>query len=100
MQNIVRRPIVAIPRAAREGVGRRDYSRRAVKMSADEVGTLVDSFNDMLTEIDRRTRELEASNAKLAQEAEERSRAEGEILRLNAGLENREIGRASCRERV
>jgi light-regulated signal transduction histidine kinase (bacteriophytochrome) len=50
---------------------------------------LVDSFNDMLTEIDRRTRELEASNAKLAQEAEERSRAEGEILRLNAELEER-----------
>jgi len=60
-----------------------------VKMSADEVGTLVDSFNDMLTEIDRRTRELEASNAKLAQEAEERSRAEREILRLNAELEER-----------
>jgi len=53
------------------------------------VGTLVDSFNDMLTEIDRRTRELEASNAKLAQEAEERSRAEREILRLNAELEGR-----------
>jgi len=36
-----------------------------------------------------RTRELEASNAKLAQEAEERSRAEREVLRLNAELENR-----------
>ncbi len=89
MQNIVTRPILAIAQIAREVVGQRDYSRRAVKMSADEVGTLVDSFNDMLTEIDRRTRELEASNAKLAQEAEERSRAEREILRLNAELENR-----------
>ena len=89
MQNIVTRPILAIAQVAREVVGQRDYSRRAVKMSADEVGTLVDSFNDMLTEIDRRTRELEASNAKLAQEAEERSRAEREILRLNAELEGR-----------
>jgi signal transduction histidine kinase len=89
MQNIVTRPILAIAQIAREVVGQRDYSRRAVKMSADEVGTLVDSFNDMLTEIDRRTRELEASNAKLAQEAEERSRAEREILRLNAELEGR-----------
>jgi len=88
MQNIVTRPILAIAQVAREVVGQRDYSRRAVKMS-DEVGTLVDSFNDMLTEIDRRTRELEASNAKLAQEAEERSRAEREILRLNAELEGR-----------
>jgi len=89
MQNIVTRPILAIAQIAREVVGQRDYSRRAPKMSADEVGTLVDSFNDMLTEIDRRTRELEASNAKLAQEAEERSRAEREVLRLNAELENR-----------
>ena len=89
MQNIVTRPILAIAQVAREVVGQRDYSRRAVKMSDDEVGTLVDSFNDMLTEIDRRTRELEASNAKLAQEAEERSRAEREILRLNTELENR-----------
>src|SRR3989454_192094 len=89
MQNIVTRPILAIAQIAREVVGQRDYSRRAPKMSADEVGTLVDSFNDMLTEIDRRTREVEASNAKLAQEAEERSRVEREVLRLNAELENR-----------
>src|SRR5260370_12790140 len=58
-------------------------------MSSDEVGTLVDSFNDMLAEIDRRTRELEASNVKLEREAEERSRAEREVLRLNAELEDR-----------
>jgi len=88
MQNIVTRPILAIAQIAREVVGQRDYSRRAAKMSADEVGTLVDSFNDMLAEIDRRTRELEASNAKLAQEAEERSRAEREVLRLNVELED------------
>src|SRR5712671_2194640 len=89
MQNIVTRPILAIAQIAREVVGQRDYSRRAAKMSADEVGTLVDSFNDMLAEIDRRTRELEASNVKLAQEAEERSRAEREVLRLNVELEDR-----------
>jgi len=89
MQKIVTRPILAIAQIAREVVGQRDYSRRAAKMSADEVGTLVDSFNDMLAEIDRRTRELEASNVKLAQEAEERSRAEREVLRLNVELEDR-----------
>src|SRR5258708_24877751 len=89
MQNIGTRPTLAIARVAGEVVGQRDYPRRAVKMSADEVGTLVDSFNDMLTEIDRRTGELEASNAKLAREAEERGRAEREILRLNTELEER-----------
>ncbi|TMG78162.1 MAG: hypothetical protein E6H75_04435 [Betaproteobacteria bacterium] len=83
------RPVLAIAEIAREVVERRDYSRRAVKMSADEVGTLVEAFNDMLAEIERRTLELEASNAKLGREVEERSRAEREVLRLNAELEDR-----------
>jgi signal transduction histidine kinase len=89
MQNIVTRPILAIAEIAREVVERRDYSRRAMKMSTDEVGTLVMSFNDMLAEIERRTEELEASNLKLEREAQERGRAEQEILRLNAELEAR-----------
>src|SRR6266496_632925 len=89
MQNIVTRPILAIAEIARGVVGRRDYSRRAVKMSADEVGTLVEAFNDMLAEIERRTLELEASNTRLGREVEERSRAEAEVLRLNAELEDR-----------
>src|SRR5690349_11821255 len=89
MQRFVSRPVLAIAQIAREVVEKRDYSRRAQKLSADEVGTLADSFNGMLAEIDRRTRELEASNAKLAREAEERSRAEREIMRLNAELEDR-----------
>ena len=89
MQNIVTRPVLAIAEIARDVVGRRDYSRRAVKMSGDEVGTLVEAFNDMLAEIERRTQELEASNARLGREVEERSRAEAEVLRLNAELEDR-----------
>src|SRR5204863_2918741 len=79
MQNIVTRPILAIAEIARGVVGRRDYSRRAVKMSADEVGTLVEAFNDMLAEIERRTLELEASNTQLGREVEERSRAQAEV---------------------
>lgn len=89
MQRFVSRPVLAIAQIAREVVEKRDYSRRAEKLSSDEVGRLADSFNDMLAEIDRRTRELEASNAKLAREAEERGRAEREIMRLNAELEDR-----------
>ena len=89
MERFVTGPVLAIAEIAREVVGKRDYSRRAAKLSSDEVGTLVDAFNDMLAEIDRRTVELEASNARLAREIEERSRAEREVLRLNAELENR-----------
>ena len=75
MQRIVIHPILDIARIAREVIERGDYSRRARKMSEDEVGTLVDSFNAMLAEIERRTGALEEANR--------------EVLRLNEGLEAR-----------
>jgi signal transduction histidine kinase/ActR/RegA family two-component response regulator len=68
-------PIDAITNIAREVVARRDYSRRAPRISEDEAAELVDSFNAMLTEIEQRTRALEDSNR--------------EIVRLNEGLEAR-----------
>jgi signal transduction histidine kinase len=89
LQRIVTNPILTIAGIAREVVQQKDYSRRAEKMSGDEVGVLVDSFNDMLAEIERRTGELEISNEELEREVVERSRAEQEILRLNAELEDR-----------
>jgi two-component system sensor histidine kinase/response regulator len=89
LQKVVTHPIMAISRVAREVVEQRDYSRRADNTSDDEVGVLVDSFNDMLNEIERRTRDLESSNQAIAREADERSRAQQEIMRLNAELEER-----------
>lgn len=89
LQKIVTAPILAITGIAREVVEQRDYSRRAKKISDDEVGLLVESFNDMLTEIERRTGELERSNQEIAREVGERSRAQQEIMRLNEQLEQR-----------
>ncbi|MGH8106575.1 MAG: sensor histidine kinase, partial [Arenimonas sp.] len=89
LQRIVTNPVLAIAGVAREVVEQQDYSRRAKKMSDDEVGLLVDSFNGMLVEIERRTSELEVSNVELERQVAERSRAEEEILRLNTELEDR-----------
>jgi signal transduction histidine kinase/CheY-like chemotaxis protein len=82
-------PIDAITNIAREVVARRDYSRRAPRISEDEAAELVDSFNAMLTEIEQRTRALEDSNREIAREAQERARAQQEVMRLNEGLEAR-----------
>jgi signal transduction histidine kinase/CheY-like chemotaxis protein len=95
LQKFVTTPILAIARIAREVVQQRDYSRRAEKISDDEVGVLVESFNDMLTEIERRTRELEDSNREIAREVAERSRAQQEIMRLNGELEVRVLDRTA-----
>ena len=82
-------PIVSITEVAREVVAERDYSRRATRISDDEAGELVDSFNAMLTEMEARTGALEQSNQAIAREAEERSRAQHEVMRLNEQLEGR-----------
>jgi signal transduction histidine kinase/CheY-like chemotaxis protein len=89
MGRVVTAPIVAITEIARDVVATRDYSRRAPRISDDEAGELVDSFNAMLLEIEGRTRELETSSAEIAREAAERSRAQQEVMRLNEQLEQR-----------
>ena len=76
MGRIVTAPIVAITEIARDVVATRDYSRRAPRISDDEAGELVDSFNAMLREIEGRTRELETSSTDIAREVAERSRAQ------------------------
>lgn len=82
-------PISSISEIAREVVSSRDYSQRAKRISDDEAGELVDSFNAMLTEIETRTGALEQSNQAIAREADERSRAQQEVMRLNEELEGR-----------
>ena len=82
MQNVITRPILAIADIARHVVTTRDYSVRALKTTADEVGALAEAFNDMLDEIQKRELDLE-------REVAERRRSEQEIARLNAELEDR-----------
>ena len=89
LQRIITRPILGIGAVAREVVEQGNYARRAEKISDDEVGALVDSFNDMLAEIERRTHALEDSGREKAQEAEERRVAQQEVMRLNEALERR-----------
>jgi signal transduction histidine kinase len=75
MQRTVTRPLGAIAQVAREVTEKRNFSLRADRMSDDEIGYLVGCFNTMLAEIERSTRDLEASNQ--------------EVLRLNGELEQR-----------
>jgi signal transduction histidine kinase len=89
LQRIVTRPVLAIASIARDVVAHGDYSRRAEKLSNDEVGLLVDGFNSMLSEIERRTAALQVSNDALADQIAERTRVEQQVLELNAELEDR-----------
>src|SRR5438132_805232 len=89
LQHIVTSPLLAIAEVAREVTEKRAFSLRAPKLSKDEIGMLAESFNTMLAEIERATRDLQASNEVLGREIAEHNRAEQEILRLNTELEQR-----------
>jgi signal transduction histidine kinase/ActR/RegA family two-component response regulator/HPt (histidine-containing phosphotransfer) domain-containing protein len=95
MERLVTAPIAAVAFIAREVVEQQDYSRRVAKTTQDEVGELVDSFNDMLAEVERRTEALQASYQDVRREAEERQLAQQEVMRLNSTLEHRVYERTS-----
>src|SRR5438552_13330608 len=58
LQRLVSRPILELSATARSVSQNEDYSVRAVKPAGDEVGILIDSFNDMLAQIQQRDTEL------------------------------------------
>lgn len=76
----VTEPILAMTGVARKVMSQRDFSLRVGKLTDDEIGYLVDTFNAMLEEIGRRTRALEESNRTLEQEMAVRRHAEKALL--------------------
>jgi signal transduction histidine kinase len=102
LQRNITKPIVAITSVARHVMENRDFKSRAVKLTDDEIGILVDAFNGMLTEIDRQTQVLEQSNCDLEHQISERKRIEAALrasdnrLRtLNVELEERVTARTA-----
>ena len=55
LQAIIMRPIESVTELMRKVEERRDYSLRATKTTQDEIGFMVDTFNGMLREIEKRT---------------------------------------------
>jgi PAS domain S-box-containing protein len=89
MQAMLTKPILAVTDVARQVMEKRDFSLRVRKTTQDEIGYLVDAFNDMLAEIGRRAEALEESNRSLGHEMTERQHADDELRKLNAELERR-----------
>ena len=64
LEKIISKPLLMLGNTAREITAREDYSIRAVKVSNDEVGVVVDSFNNMLNKIQREDALLRESEEK------------------------------------
>ncbi|MEZ0238163.1 MAG: ATP-binding protein [Methylophilaceae bacterium] len=89
LQSALTQPILAVTAVARQVMEKRDFSLRVQKTTQDEIGVLVDAFNDMLAEVGRRSEALEVSNRSLAHEVSERQRADEDLRNLNIELEQR-----------
>jgi len=106
LQRIISGPILALAQVAQNVSDKRDYSTRATKQSNDEVGLLIDAFNEMLEQIQQRdselvkakrelevrvqerTVELTGANKQLTAEIGEREKAEDKQAQLLRELEN------------
>ena len=77
LQRLISEPILSLADTARVVSDQKNYSVRAVKRTQDEVGFLIDQFNEMLAQIQKREEALEAGRRAL-----EGAR---ECLRLRAG---------------
>jgi two-component system, sensor histidine kinase len=65
VQHLISRPILELTQTARSVSEKKDFSVRAAKESDDEVGALIDSFNEMLTQIQKRDTELLQASAQI-----------------------------------
>ena len=61
LQLLVSRPIQHLVEITRVVSGKKDYSVRATKMADDEVGVLIDAFNEMLARVEEQDGELRRS---------------------------------------
>jgi signal transduction histidine kinase len=73
LQKSISTPILALAETAKVISEQKDYSVRAIKLSDDEVGSLTDAFNQMLTQIHEQTEVLNEFNQTLEQRVKNRT---------------------------
>jgi signal transduction histidine kinase/CheY-like chemotaxis protein len=73
LQSVISTPILNLARTAKRVSVERDYGLRAVRQNEDELGDLVDAFNDMLRQIQRQDNELKLHRDHLEEEVAART---------------------------
>ena len=74
LQRLISNPILHLAKLARVVAVEKNYSVRATKHSNDELGQLVDGFNEMLAQIQERDVALQAARSDLEKRVAERTR--------------------------
>jgi len=95
LQRFISGPILGLAKVARDVSEKKDYSARAINNTSDEVGLLIDSFNEMLEQIQQRDSELVKAQGELELRVQERT---AELTTANKQLTS-EIGEREKAER-
>src|SRR5271156_5134529 len=74
LQRVISEPILELARTASAVSLGKDYSLRAAKTSDDEIGTVADRFNEMLSQIEMREGALQLAHRELEARVERRTR--------------------------
>ena len=74
LQRVISNPVLSLAHTAKVVSERKDYSLRAEKRTDDEIGFLIDRFNEMLSQIEEHEKEIQEVNEQLVQ-SEQRARA-------------------------
>lgn len=86
LQRVISEPLLQLAETAARVGAEKDYSLRAPRRSEDELGLLVDRFNEMLAQIQQRDANLQNARAELEKRVEERT-ADLKVARLEAERE-------------
>ncbi len=84
LQQTISDPILQLASTASVISDEHDYSVRAMKLGEDEIGTLTDAFNHMLTQIEVQNSEIRSFNQQLEQKVKART---SELENANTKLE-------------
>ena len=95
LEQLVSDPILQLARVARTVAQDRNYSLRAAKHGEDEIGQLVDGFNEMLAQIQQRDAALQSARDELEARVVERTM---ELAKTNEALKLENAERRQAEE--
>ncbi|MDY6864048.1 MAG: response regulator [Thermodesulfobacteriota bacterium] len=96
-QRFISMPILNLSRKAKNVSQEKDYSIRAEKQSHDEIGVLIDGFNEMLEQIQMRDKELKQHRNQLEEQVAERT---AELSRINQELKQTVVKLQKAKEKA